>query len=179
MYENTLIATERLMIRPILKEDIDTMYAYTSDAEHVKYMTHMPNESLEECMAFLIPSAQEWFKHAPRFYQFAVTLNGKHIGEVSVYALNKEFTEGELGWILHRDYCGKGYTTEAVKALISFCKTTLQLVKVSACCDNRNIASMKVMKNVGMSLSEENVPRKYMKREEIALGVRFEMYLEH
>lgn len=154
------------------------MYSYTSDEEHVKYMIHLPDESRKECMEFLISSAEEWLKSSPRFYQFAVTLNGKHIGEVSVYGLNEKFTEGELGWVFHRNYCGNGYATEAAKALISFCKDILHLSKVVACCDSRNKASIQVMKNIGMSLSEKNMPRKYIKRDEVALETRFEMYLK-
>lgn len=177
MYEYTRLQTERLIIRPISMNDITSRFAYASDKEHVKYMVHMPDETMKDSEDFIILCTKEWEKPLPRFYEFAVILQGKHIGGVSIYGTNEQFTEGEIGWLLHRDYCGKGYATEAVKALVVFCNDVLHLSKLVADCDNRNIASMKVMNNIGMSLEYQNIPRQYVKRDERAFGNRFKMYL--
>ena len=118
MYENIRLQTSRLLLRPVSPDDLSTVYAYSSDGEHVKYMKYYPDESMEVCKKFLIQTCQ----------------NSRHIGEVSVYAEDEAFTIGELGWIIHRDYCNKGYASEAAQALLSFCQNTLHLNKVTACC---------------------------------------------
>jgi RimJ/RimL family protein N-acetyltransferase len=40
--------------------------------------------------------------------------------------------QAELGWCLDPDYCGGGYATEAVKALIEPCFDVLGLRRVTA-----------------------------------------------
>lgn len=177
MYENIRMQTDRLLLRPVSPDDLATVYAYSSDAEHVKYMKYYPDESVEVCRNFLMLSCEEWKKEFPRCYVFAVIQNNKHIGEVSVYAEDEAFTIGELGWIIHRDYCKKGYALEAAQALLSFCQNTLHLNKVTACCDSRNSASIKIMEALGMTLKEKDIPRKYVKRNETASEIRAEKIL--
>ena len=84
MYENIRLQTSRLLLRPVSPDDLSTVYAYSSDGEHVKYMKYYPDESMEVCKRFLIQTCQEWSKEFPRCYVFAVIQNNRHIGEVSV-----------------------------------------------------------------------------------------------
>ena len=84
MYENIRLQTSRLLLRPVSPDDLSTVYAYSSDGEHVKYMKYYPDESMEVCKKFLIQTCQEWSKEFPRCYVFAVIQNNRHIGEVSV-----------------------------------------------------------------------------------------------
>lgn len=58
---------------------------------------------------------------------------------------------GEIGWIISKKYWGKGYVTEAAKAIIEFAKNDLKLKKIIAHCDSENVASYKVMEKLGMS----------------------------
>ena len=96
MYENIRLQTSRLLLRPVSPDDLSTVYAYSSDGEHVKYMKYYPDESMEVCKKFLIQTCQEWSKEFPRCYVFAVIQNSRHIGEVSVYAEDEAFTIGDL-----------------------------------------------------------------------------------
>ena len=162
MYENIRLQTSRLLLRPVSPDDLSTVYAYSSDGEHVKYMKYYPDESMEVCKKFLIQTCEEWSKEFPRCYVFAVIQNNRHIGEVSVYA---------------EDYCNKGYASEAAQALLSFCQNTLHLNKVTACCDSRNSASIKIMETLGMTVTEKDIPRKYLKRNETAFEIKTEKIL--
>jgi [ribosomal protein S5]-alanine N-acetyltransferase len=61
-----------------------------------------------------------------------------------------DMPEGMLGYALHRDLWGQGYTTEAVRALIGFGFGTLGLHRMWADADPRNVGSWRVMEKVGM-----------------------------
>ena len=65
MYENIRLQTSRLLLRPVSPDDLSTVYAYSSDGEHVKYMKYYPDESMEVCKKFLIQTCQEWSKEFP------------------------------------------------------------------------------------------------------------------
>lgn len=142
------IKTERLILRPLGTEYIASAHAYASDAENTKYMMFLPNEAISETIGFLSDCENEWKKAYPSYYEFAVILDGRHIGAVSIYP-NTEKDEAELGWILDRRFHGHGYATEAARALIRFASGCLALRRFIAHCDTENLASQSVMKKLG------------------------------
>ena len=151
------IKTQRLLLRPLDIGDVETVHEYAGDMENTRYMMFLPNRSVEETRAFLERVAAEWQKEAPQFYEFAVVLDGRQIGAVSV-AL--EDGEAELGWILNRRYWNHGYVTEAALALKDFVVNTLGRRVLCAHCDTCNRASARVMEKLGMTLESEG-PRTY------------------
>ena len=155
-----MIKTKRLVLRPLEPGDLDTAHEYAGDPAITGYMMYLPNKSKRETGQFLRQAAAEWSKAEPQFYEFAVTLDHKHIGAVSVY-LDESGQEGELGWIIHRDYQGHGYATEAAKAVLDFAFDTLGVKKAVAHCDYRNEPSYRVMRNIGLSLERNDLTRRY------------------
>lgn len=161
------LKTNRLILRPLNVEDLETVHEYASDIETTKYMIHLPNEIKEETLKFLSCITNEWQKENPNFYEFAITLYGKLIGAVSV-SLNEQRTEGELGWILNKIYWGKGYATEAAMAVKDFAVKQLNVPVLIAYCDYRNTASCNVMKKIGLTFVNDNGVRQYLKTSETA-----------
>ena len=58
--------------------------------------------------------------------------------------------QAELGWVFHPEQAGRGYATEAVRALIRICFADLGLRRVTAGCFAANEASWRLMERVGM-----------------------------
>lgn len=169
-----IIQTERLLLRPLGMEDLHTTHAYVGDKEHVKYMRYLPTDSLEETKDFLLGIAAEWQKEYPQFFEFAMTLGEKNIGSVSVY-LDETGEEGELGWILHSDYCGSGYATEAAKAVMAFAVNELKVKRLVAHCDARNEASYRVMEKIGLRLERDDDIRYNKGAQQPAQGLLYSM----
>ena len=153
------IKTERLILRPLCEGDLYTTHEYAGDIDNTKYMIFLPNKTLGQTKTFLHNAALEWEKENPAFYELAVMLGNKHIGAVSVWI--EEECIAELGWILHRDYCGRGYATEASLAIKAFAIEQLKAKKLVAHCDSRNKASQRVMQKLGMSLEVSDGIRTY------------------
>ena len=120
------ISTERLLLKPLGSEYVQTVNSYAMDLENTKYMCRLPNKNLEETADFLKNIDVEWKKEQPEFYEFAILYESGHIGAVSIYFENGM---GELGWILNKKYWGKGFAYEAA---------------------TENIASYRVMEKLGM-----------------------------
>ena len=53
------------------------------------------------------------------------------------------------------EYWGKGYATEAVRAVLKFGFTVLKLHRMEAGCAVGNIASIRVLKKVGMQMEAQ------------------------
>lgn len=76
--------------------------------------------------------------------------NGKMIGTIELYSLSHKNRWCELESDMNPEYWNKGLNTEALKAVINFCFTELNLNKVQARCYEKNRGSAKVLQKAGM-----------------------------
>lgn len=173
---NIVLKTERLTLRPIRLTDLETTFAYAGSADNTRYMLFLPYSSVEEARQELSRMEEKGNREPPRDYFFAIELadRGIHIGEISL-ELDETLTEAELGWIIHRDYWGKGITTEAAIAVRDFAFVTLGLKKLFSHCDSRNVGSYRVMEHIGMALEATGSRRNRMNGE-ISAEYRYAAY---
>jgi ribosomal-protein-alanine N-acetyltransferase len=64
--------------------------------------------------------------------------------------LRIEEYRADLGYGIARPYWGRGFTTEAVKAIVHWALDQEQIYRVWAVCDLDNLASARVMEKAGM-----------------------------
>lgn len=144
------INTERLILRRILPEDAPQMYAYSCNDTVTKYLlweTHPALEYTQNYIGFL----QERYDLGD-FYDWALIHRATDtmIGSCGFTSIDLPNNSAEIGYVLHPDYWGQGYMTEAVKAVLDFGFQTLCLSRVSAVCMKENKASLRVMEKCGM-----------------------------
>lgn len=149
------IRTERLLLKPVEMDYIDSMYEYSSDYENTKLMMYLPVASMEEMEQGVRASIAEWKKEQPHRLTFVLLKDGGCIGEVILFFLeNRE--EAELGWILSKDHWGRGYTVEAAREVAEYARTRWNVRRIIACCDSENTASQRVMEKLGMVCVDKN-----------------------
>ena len=174
--KNIEIRTERLVLKPIGPAFTESTFVYASDAENTWLMMFMPYSDLEETKSHLEHFEAEWQKDRPVECEFAILLDGVHIGEVGV-----DFLQGpdlaELGWVLHPDYHGHGYATEAARAVMDFGIHTLHARHFIAHCDSENVASQAVMRKLGMRLTDDTGTRRNRANDEIRRELLYELYI--
>jgi RimJ/RimL family protein N-acetyltransferase len=79
-----------------------------------------------------------------------------------------------IGYCFNKTYWGKGYATEAVRALLEFGFNRLTLHRISANCDPSNVASNRVLMKAGMKLEgrlRENLRVKGRWRDTMVYGI--------
>ena len=114
-------------------------------------------------------AAESWIASHPtelasgRGVTLAITLreSGAVIGAIGFHAMVAGH-QAELGYWVGVPFWGKGYCTEASRALIAYAFTELDLVRVHACHVTRNPASGRVMQKLGMK--HEGTRRKHTMR---------------
>ncbi len=149
------IKTERLVLRPMCEDYLDSTNEYASDPVTCRYMMFLPHESREETMEFLTDSVNEFAKEDPSFYEMAVFYEGNHVGAVSLY-LTEDRKTAEFGWIINKKYHGLGIAPEAAKGLLKYASEHLGIKHFVAHCDTANEPSMKVMDKLGMTRVKES-----------------------
>lgn len=145
-----LLQTPRLTLRPITLADLSTTHAYAGALANTRFMMFLPYADEVESAAILAEAEAQWRMAAPERYEFAVCLEDRHIGGVTLY-MQEDRTVAELGWVLHRDYWRQGYITEAVQAVIAWARS-IGVKRLFACCDSENAASYRTMLKLGMRL---------------------------
>ncbi|WP_456028673.1 GNAT family N-acetyltransferase [Ruminococcus sp.] len=117
---NVVLKTERLTLRPWLENDLNDFFEYAK-VEGVGEMAGWSHhKTLDETRNIL-----ELFINGRK--TFAIELGGKVIGSLGI----EEYDESklpelndrsgrEIGFVLSKEYWGKGYMTEAVKAVIAY-----------------------------------------------------------
>ena len=170
------IKTERLTLSPLGPEFLHSTHAYASDAENARYMMFMPVDSLDETRAWLEDCAAEWAKPHPIDMEFAILLDGRHIGGVGVDYLERK-DAAELGWVLHPAYHGHGYATEAARAVIDFAVKRFGANHFIAHCDGENAASQSVMRKLGMTLTNDRGERKNRASDAPRVEYTYELHL--
>ena len=76
------LKTERLVLRLACVQDLETYQAYAMNAETCRYMLFLPHRTPEEALASLQACESNWQQVPVMDFEWAVTLNGKHIGGI-------------------------------------------------------------------------------------------------
>ncbi|UOE56124.1 GNAT family N-acetyltransferase [Cytobacillus oceanisediminis] len=147
------IETERLVLRKITLNDAEDMYLYASNEEVTRYVTWDTHSSLSDFINSFLPQYD-----AP--WGIELKENGKFIGTVHFVWWHPKHNSAEIGYVLSKEYWGKGLITEAAKAIISFGLESMNLVRIQARCFLENEGSERVMEKLGMSF--EGISRKVM-----------------
>lgn len=141
------IETERLVLRRVMASDYKEMTAWTMDERVYKYLLGNPCKKPEDAMTFLRRNDPNSKKHYV-FIEHAKE-DGHAIGLIAS-VLNKETDTWSISYNCRYDDWGKGYTTEAAKAVMDYVRMNNGAHRFEAECANENIGSAKVMQKLGM-----------------------------
>lgn len=151
------IETERLILTPwtTSEEDVRGCYEMAKDPDVGPNAGWKPHESIEESKMII----------ETIFMPFDVwAIRNKATGEImgSIGLENDKRREGvnskELGYWIGKKYWGKGYMTEAAKAVIDFAFEEFDLVVLAICTGPHNKRSQSVIKKCGFQF--EGIQRK-------------------
>lgn len=116
------IETERLILRPWQETDVEDFYEYARVDGVGQRCGWLPHKNLEESAAILSLFIQE-----KKTLALEVKETGKVIGSIGLEARDADLgiapqLQGrEIGYVLNKDYWGRGLMPEAVKAVIDYC----------------------------------------------------------
>jgi RimJ/RimL family protein N-acetyltransferase len=141
------LATERLLLRDFRADDIPSLVRLAGAREVAATTLRIPHPYTEEHARQFLHMRQE----AKFGYSFAITLrdSGELCGAVGLHP-DAMHPRAELGYWLGVSYWGKGYATEAARAVIDFGFRELKLKRIFAHHFQGNEASGRVLKKLGM-----------------------------
>lgn len=141
------LETKRLLLRPVSFLDAKDMFEYSSDDQTTEFVfeRHQTIEDTKQAIA-------EYFMASP-LGKYGIELKDQHkmIGTVDLRVAMK-IGVAELGYILNKKHWGLGYIPEACQCLLNLGFSDLDLVRIKALHDKRNVNSGRVMEKIGMTI---------------------------
>ena len=146
-----LIETERLLLRNIDLQDLDTFLEYRNDPFVASYQSWEPNLKRKQVSEFIYELQKQKIGEPGKWNQIVWILkeNMVHIGDCAL-KVHENNMQAELGFTLSRNYQGKGYAYEATGALINYAFEELNLHRVFSITDCKNTSAIKLLKTLGM-----------------------------
>jgi ribosomal-protein-alanine N-acetyltransferase len=152
------IETKRLVLRVPRMDDVPAIFAgWTQDTEVTRYLTWRPHQRIQETEAFIQGCLPAWESRTRFPYVITLKERGEVIGIIDPRI---EGPRVGIGYGAARAHWGKGYMTEATRAIIDWAFQQDSIYRVYATTDVENFASQRVLEKVGMQC--EGILRKYI-----------------
>lgn len=148
--EDTLrIRTPRLLIRSFEEADIPAYAEIVADSRVTRYLGDGRPYSYDEADAYVRECIA--LESEVGMSRYAVLLDERLIG---FCGFKPDRDNVDLGWRYAFDYWGRGYATEAARAVLEFGTNTLRLTRIVAVSYEKNAASVRVIKKLGFRFTE-------------------------
>lgn len=143
--------TERLVLRGFIPDDFAAFSAYRSQPEIYRYLYSDP-PSADQIRERFDASLNARFSENGDILRFAVVRRQDDVllGQVSLKLTSSYARQAEVGYIFDPAHAGKGYATEAVRALITLGFSKFDLHRIFARLDALNKGSVGVVERLGL-----------------------------
>lgn len=149
-----LITTERLILRAVAASDAEAIAALVDNYKIAVMLSRLPYPyKVEHALQFI-----DWVKAQPEDEPvFILCLRNEARTLIGVCSYERRGGENpELGYWLGEPYWGKGYMSEAVKAVIEHAFTVAQHERLVSGCRLQNLASRRVLEKAGFEHSGQH-----------------------
>ncbi len=143
------LSTARLRLRPFEDADADDLFALQSNAYVLRYWDSPPWEERSRADAFIARCREMAADDAGVRLAVDRLSDGGFLGWCTLTSWNPDFRSATLGYVYGEVAWGQGYATEAADALLDWAFDTLDLNRVQAETDTRNLASARVLEKLG------------------------------
>jgi RimJ/RimL family protein N-acetyltransferase len=136
------IRTARLLLRRPVVDDLDAMFAITSNPGAMRFWSTLPHADVDVTRAWLDTKIARSMAGGE---DFLIEFEGRVIGDVGAGRLP------DFGFMIHPDFWGRGFATEASKAFIDYAFSQTAATELTADVDPRNAASLQVLAKLGFA----------------------------
>ncbi|MGW5365317.1 GNAT family N-acetyltransferase [Actinopolymorpha pittospori] len=145
------ISTERLVLRDFRTTDEQAVHEFASDPAVCRHTDWGPN-SPDDTRLFIREAVDEAASPNRDSFTLAMSMNpsGVVVGSCSVWVESASHRRAGLGFVVAPAHQGRGYASEAGKALLDFAFEVMGVQRVEATCRPGNLASARVLTKLGM-----------------------------
>ena len=157
------IETDRLILRPLTLDDADTAYhGWTGDAKVAEYVSWLPHHSIDDTIEWLkdIEWRQDETGNILRsdyyIWGFVLKETGELFGSGGLI-WEEAWQLFQVGYNIKKTHWNRGYTTEAMRAILKFAAVNLGLKKIAGGHAKENLASARVIEKLGFVYDRDDI----------------------
>ncbi|MFD7084466.1 GNAT family N-acetyltransferase [Streptomyces sp. NPDC059918] len=143
------LRTARLRLRPFADADAAPLYALHSNAHVLRYWDSPPWTEPARAQRFLATCRRIEEEGSGARVAVDRASDGAFIGWCGLTSWNPDFRSASLGYVFDAAAWGHGYATETAHAVLRWAFDSLDLNRVQAETDTRNVASAGVLEKLG------------------------------
>ena len=151
------IETNRLLLREIVEADVEGMFKLDSNPNVHEFLGKQPITTLQESKDAIAYIRNQYTKNGIGRWAVIDKKTNDFIGWSGLKyetEVRKDFNYYDIGYRLREEYWGKGIATETAKASIKYGFEVLKLDEICGGAEIDNIASNKILSNVGLKFIE-------------------------
>jgi len=146
------LETPRLKLESYDDSHDEGLRVMDSDAGVMRYITGGIVKTPEETWEGIRRVQARWDKYNFSWWAIREKSSGAIVGAACLQHLaNVDGAPLEIGWRLVPEHNGKGYATEAAKAIVNYAAEQVGATYLVAVADPENIPSQRVMQRLGMT----------------------------
>jgi RimJ/RimL family protein N-acetyltransferase len=162
------IETDRLTLRRYLETDYDDLLKLQSNDDVTQFLLY-DSQTPEQVRDVSLPRrlADAPMDADGQALTLAVTLRetGQHVGEVSLFVQNAAHKGGEIGFVFHPEFHGRGFAAEASAQVLRLGFEELGMHRIIGRLDARNTGSANLLKRLGLRQEAHFVRNEFLKGE--------------
>jgi RimJ/RimL family protein N-acetyltransferase len=140
--------TARLRLRRPQVSDAEAVFAYASDPEVARFTDWPVATHVRDTVAATERALEGWDKGNELAWRVTVIPDDTPIGAVGC---SIDGDRAELGFVIGRRHWGRGYGTEAARAVFDWLTSMDAIARIDATCDVENDASARVLEKLGFT----------------------------
>lgn len=154
-----IVETERLLLRELQETDAEAIFELDADPEVHRFLGNAPLTNLDQAVPVIQFIRQQYLDNGIGRWAVIEKESGAMIGwsgfKLMLDSVNGHSGYYDLGYRFIRKCWGKGYATEAAKAMVAYGFNQLNLNSIYAIADVGNMESRKVLEKVCMECKGE------------------------
>lgn len=166
-----ILETNRLILRPIQKEDVEDIFnCWMRDEKVSQYMCWKASDDIEEARGFVQFELEQL--ESDKWFRWIILdkETGNIIGTCLVF-FNDEENHWDVSYNLGRAYWSKGYTTEAMREVMHFAENVLNMTECVTSYAKVNKASANVLHKLGF-VDEKEIPYECNGGDIVTVGIQ-------
>lgn len=149
MLPTPTLRTARLLLRPFTEADTDDIFTLHSNSRVMRYWDAPPWSERARAEPFIMVCKQMEQEGSGARLAIERAADGVFIGWCGLAKWNRAYRSATMGYCLAEPAWGQGFATEAADASLQWAFATLDLNRVHAEADTRNLASGRVLEKLG------------------------------
>ena len=150
LFPMPVLETPRLILRRINLRDAEDIFAYSQDPEVARHVLWDAQKRLSEAKEFCRWQRRQYRQDEPASWGIVVKETGRLGGTIGYMEYKPDHATVEVGYSLARPLWNRGYMTEALKEVIEYTFSRMDIHRIECQHEADNPASGRVMEKCGM-----------------------------